>query len=111
MKYDITDFGARRGEDAPQTGAIQAAIDACFLAGGGEVVVPEGTFLTGGIRLRTGVTLHLLKNARLLGTRNPADYFGYLQDEIEPMPPAPPARKTTGTPGLSPYAAAHGTTR
>lgn len=87
MKYDITDFGARRGEDAPQTGAIQAAIDACFLAGGGEVVVPEGTFLTGGIRLRTGVTLHLLKNARLLGTRNPADYFGYLQDEIEPMPP------------------------
>ena len=47
MKYDITDFGARRGEDAPQTGAIQAAIDACFLAGGGEVVVPEGAFLTG----------------------------------------------------------------
>ena len=72
MKYDITDFGARRGEDAPQTGAIQAAIDACFLAGGGEVVVPEGTAV------------------------------GLLP---------PPARKTTGTPGLSPYAAAHGTTR
>ena len=86
MKYDITDFGAHRGTDAPQTAAIQAAIDACFQAGGGEVQVPEGTFLTGGIRLRSGVTLHLMKHAHLLGSRNPADYFAYRQDEIEPLP-------------------------
>ena len=67
------------------TKSIQDAIDACFLGGGGEVTVPAGTFLTGGLRLRSGVTLHLLENAVLLGSINPEDYCTYLQDKIEPI--------------------------
>ena len=84
MSYLITDFGARP-DGSLSTAAIQAAIDACYLAGGGEVVIPEGDFLTGGIRLRSRVTLRLLDGACLLGVRDPEEYFGYLEDTVEPI--------------------------
>ena len=84
MNYPITDFGARP-DGSLSTGAIQAAIDACYLAGGGEVVVPEGRFLTGGIRLRSRVTLRLLDGACLLGVRDPEEYTRYLEDAVEPI--------------------------
>ena len=80
----ICDFGAERNHEL-QTVKIQNAIDYCFNQGGGEVQVPEGVFLTGGIRLRSNVTLHLLKNAVLKGSKNPEDYFGYLNDKTEPL--------------------------
>ena len=51
---------------------------ATFLArrwsGKGRVVVPKGRFLTGSIVLKSGVELHLLKDAVLLGSLNPDDY-------------------------------------
>lgn len=84
MKYDIRDFGAR-ADGTLCTESIQAAIDAAFLSGGGEVTVPEGRFLTGGLRLRSSVTLHLLKNAVLLGSTDPEDYCTYLLDKVEPI--------------------------
>ncbi len=84
MAYDIRDFGART-DGTLCTQEIQAAIDAAFLAGGGEVTVPEGRFLTGGLRLRSRVTLHLLKNAVLLGSTDPEDYCTYLLDKLEPI--------------------------
>lgn len=92
--WDVTDFGAREG-DALQTAALQRAIDACFTAGGGEVRVPAGVYRTGGLRLRSGVTLHLLSGAVLRGSRNPDDYEGWRADALEPIPPA------TATNGLS----------
>ena len=82
----ICDFGAERNNEL-QTAKIQNAIDYCFNQGGGEVQIPEGVFLTGGIRLRSTVTLHLLKNAVLKGSKNPEDYFGYLNDKTEPLAP------------------------
>ena len=102
--FDITQFGAVCG-DALQTAAIQNAIDACFAAGGGEVVVPAGTFVTGGIRLRSGVTLHLLAGAVLKGSRDPQDYFAYRDDPIQPLAPqqltnalyTPPSMRMTTT--------------
>ena len=45
-EYKITDYGAKVC-DRPQTEKIQAAIDACFLAGGGRVIIPKGIFITG----------------------------------------------------------------
>ena len=83
--YNIKDFGAISESSELQTASIQAAIDAAFLAGGGEVVIPEGSFLTGCIRLRSNITLHLLKNATLVGSIDPDDYCGYLNDKIEPI--------------------------
>lgn len=84
MKYYITDFGAMP-DSGICTKQIQNAIDKCFLSGGGEVVVPGGRFLTGGLRLRSNVTLHLMENAVLAGSVNPEDYLTYLDDEIEPI--------------------------
>ena len=83
-EFLITDFGARVC-DVPQTEAIQRAIDAAYLNGGGRVKVPEGCFLTGGLRLRSGVMLYLESGARLKGSRDPEDYFGYLSDGLEPI--------------------------
>lgn len=80
----ITDFGAV-ADGSLQTRPIQSAIDACFLRGGGEVQIPAGRFLTGGLRLRSHVTLHLMQNAVLCGSRNPDDYFGYREDRVEPL--------------------------
>ena len=84
--FTVTDYGAEPNVPKLQTKALQSAIDACFLQGGGIVEVPEGVFMTGSIRIRSNVTLHLLKNAVLKGSRNPEDYFGYLEDEVEPLP-------------------------
>ena len=68
------------------TKEIQSAIDECFLAGGGEVVVPKGEYLVGSLRLRSGVTLHLLEGTHLKGSVDPEDYNSYLEDKIEPIP-------------------------
>ena len=82
--YNITDFGARVC-DQLQTDAIQQAIDVCFLNGGGRVIIPTGIFRTGGLRLRSNVELYLQTGAILEGSRNPDDYYGYLQDTLEPI--------------------------
>ncbi len=84
-QFLITDFGAVANGEL-QTDKVQAAIDKCFLSGGGEVTVPAGEFVVAGIRIRSGVTLHLLENAVLKGTRNPEDYLAYLNDTVEPVP-------------------------
>lgn len=85
-KFSILDFGAKADSPELQHPAIQAAIDACFLAGGGEVVIPAGTFRTGGVRLRSRVTLRLLSGAVLEGSRDPEDYFTLEKDTLEPVP-------------------------
>ena len=84
MNVSITDFGAFPGGGIC-TSAIQTAIDACHEAGGGTVEVPAGTFLTGGIRLRSGITLLLKSGAVLLGSRDPMDYMAIRTDPIEPI--------------------------
>ena len=96
--WNVADFGAREA-DTLQTEAIQRAIDACFTAGGGEVRVPEGVYYTGGIRLRSRVTLHLMSGAVLKGSRNPDDYEGWRADTLDPIPPATAA--TNGLPRSS----------
>ncbi len=86
MIVSITEFGAVPNDGTLQTGAVQAAVDHCFLAGGGEVRIPEGTWVIGGVILRSNITLHLLEGAVLKGSRNPDDYQGYLADKITPLP-------------------------
>ena len=84
MNYNIKDFGARVC-DKLQTEYIQKAIDTCFLNGGGRVTIPCGIFRTGGLRLRSGVELHLESGAILEGSLSPEDYTGYINDTIEPI--------------------------
>lgn len=58
-QVNIEAFGARSGTAVPQTAAIQAAIDSLSAQGGGRVMVPSGRFLTGSLRLKSGVELCL----------------------------------------------------
>jgi unsaturated rhamnogalacturonyl hydrolase len=70
--FPITDFGGKPGDEC--TAAIAAAIEACSKAGGGRVVVPAGEWLTGAIRLRSNVNLHVSKGATLRWTFDLAKY-------------------------------------
>jgi len=74
-RFDITTYGARADGTTICTAAIRAAIEACNIAGGGHVVVPAGTFLTGAIHLLSDVDLHLDKGATLAFSHDPADYL------------------------------------
>ncbi|MFT4092318.1 MAG: glycosyl hydrolase family 28 protein [Niabella sp.] len=56
------------------TTAIQKAIDECARHGGGNVIVPAGTFLTAGIFLKDNVNLHLEPGAVLLGDYQNPEY-------------------------------------
>ena len=73
-RYVITEFGAVGDGQTLNTEAIQSAIDKCSADGGGILVVPKGTFLTGSIFFKQGVDLHLEKDGVLKGTVNPDDY-------------------------------------
>lgn len=72
--FDITAYGAKCDSQTINTSAIQKTIDACHAAGGGTVLVPEGVFVTGSVRLRSRVTLEIAKDAILRGSPKIADY-------------------------------------
>lgn len=72
--FNIIDFGAIAGTDKLQTEPIQKCIDCCWNHGGGEVVIPSGTFVIGSLRLYSNTTLHLKTGAILLGSKNYKDY-------------------------------------
>src|SRR4051812_34798701 len=63
--FPIPRYGARGDGRTRADSAIGAAIAACAAAGGGRVLVPAGDYLTGPIRLRSNVNLHLEEGARL----------------------------------------------
>ncbi len=56
---NVLDFGATPDGGGLSTGAIQKSIDAAEHTGGGVVYVPPGRYVTGTIRLKANVTLHL----------------------------------------------------
>ncbi len=71
---NIRDYGAKGDGTTLDGGAIQTAIDACHQSGGGTVLVPPGTYLTGGLVLKSRVRLHLENGATLLGSTRLEDY-------------------------------------
>lgn len=66
--YNIEKYGAVDDGITLNTTFIQAAINAAFNKGGGRVVIPSGKFLSGTIRMKNGVELHLNEGAILLGS-------------------------------------------
>ena len=72
--FNIRDYGAAADEQGLYTGAINRAIEACAAAGGGQVLVPAGRYVSGTIRLRSHVTLFLAAGATIVGTTNLALY-------------------------------------
>lgn len=81
--FPITDFGAKGDNDTDCTAAFKKAIEACNEAGGGRVVVPDGTFLTGAIHMRSNVNLHLKKGAVISFFTNTDDYLPMVYTRFE----------------------------
>ena len=71
---DVRDFGAKGDGTTKDTVAIQKALDACATAGGGSVLVSDGTFLTGSLVLGANTTLEIAARASLMGSADSADY-------------------------------------
>jgi polygalacturonase len=67
-------YGAKGDGVAKDTAAIQAAIGACALQGGGTVRLGAGTYLSGPVVLKSNIRLQLDKGATLLGSADHADY-------------------------------------
>ncbi len=74
-----------RSRPQNMTTEIQKALDDCFLAGGGRVILEKGIYLTGGLRLRSNCTLYLKNGAILKGTRNMDDYNILENERLEPV--------------------------
>jgi polygalacturonase len=71
--FSVAKFGATGDGKTMNTAAIQKAIDAAAKTGG-TVVFPAGTYLTGSIFVKSGVTLRLDKGVTLLGSQDIRDY-------------------------------------
>jgi hypothetical protein len=76
LDYVITDHGAVADGITVNSKAIQALIEKVSSGGGGRIIVPAGTFVTGTINLKSGVELHLDRDAVLLGSLEKDDYYG-----------------------------------
>ncbi|HNS49046.1 MAG TPA: glycosyl hydrolase family 28 protein [bacterium] len=72
--FDIRACGARPGPEHLNTGPIQRAIESAHQAGGGTVYCPAGTFVTGTLRLKSRVNLHLEAGCTLLASPRREDY-------------------------------------
>jgi polygalacturonase len=71
---NVRDFGAAANGVTKDTAAIQKAVDRCGVLGGGEVLLPAGTYLSGAIALRSNTTLRLAEGATISGSPDFADY-------------------------------------
>lgn len=82
--FSITDFGAI-SDGRLCTDAFKKAIEACHASGGGVVVVPADTFLTGAVHLLSNVNLHLMEGAVIKFSTNPEDYLPVVVTRSEGM--------------------------
>ncbi|MCI0691939.1 glycoside hydrolase family 28 protein [candidate division KSB1 bacterium] len=73
-KFNVVDYGAIGGGKTMNTEAIAKAISACARAGGGQVVIPAGIWLTGPIQLKSNLNLHVEKGALVIFSPNRQDY-------------------------------------
>jgi polygalacturonase len=72
--FDVKNFGAHGDGVTLDTGAIQAAIDAANKAGGGVVLLSQGTYLSGSLHLKSHVDLRIEAGSTLLGSTSRSDY-------------------------------------
>ncbi len=77
--YNVSELGAKGDAETLNTKAIQKAIDVCAESGGGTVFVPAGSFLSGTIYLKSGVTMNLSPGCTLLGSKSLKDYPATVQ--------------------------------
>jgi hypothetical protein len=79
--FNIQDYGAAGDGKTLDTTAIHNAVEACAAAGGGQVLLPPGRYLSGTVHLKSHVMLFLQAGATLIGTTK-------LDKYQHPTPPA-----------------------
>src|SRR6267378_3693006 len=70
----VDSFGAKGDGATNSTAAIQKAIDACSLKGGGIVTFKPGKYVTGALFLKSNVNFRIDSEVTLLGSQEDADY-------------------------------------
>ncbi|GLL55135.1 hypothetical protein KUBF_27970 [Bacteroides finegoldii] len=73
-QYRITDYGVVNDSAKLQTEQIQNVIDRAAKNGGGVIVIPKGTFLSGSLFFKPKTHLYLEENAVLKGSDDAGDF-------------------------------------
>jgi polygalacturonase len=73
-EWNVVKFGAVGDGRTDCSSAFRGAIAACHTAGGGRVLVSAGEYVTGAIRLLSGVNLEVGKGATIRFSRDPRAY-------------------------------------
>lgn len=81
-QYRVTDHGVKNDSTLIQTKALQDVIDKAADNGGGVVVIPQGTYLSGALFFRQGTHLFIEEGGKLKGSEYIAD-FPILETRIE----------------------------
>ena len=77
--FNVRDYGAKGDGKTLDSPAIDAAIEAAVRDGGGQVLLPAGTYLSGSIRLKSNIDLHLSAGCTILAA--PASMKAYAPSE------------------------------
>ena len=81
-KYVITEYGVKNDSTIVQTDAIQKVIDLAASNGGGVIVIPRGTYLSGSLFFKQGTHLYVEEGGTLKGSDRIAN-FKILETRIE----------------------------
>jgi polygalacturonase len=82
QRYSITSYGIKADSNLIQTEKIQAVIDKASTNGGGVIIIPKGTFLSGALFFKPKTHLHIEKGGKLKGSDDISN-FPILMTRIE----------------------------
>ncbi|WP_297095691.1 glycoside hydrolase family 28 protein [uncultured Draconibacterium sp.] len=80
-EFNVADYGAVADGKTLTTEAIQKTIDAAAEAGGGRVIFPAGTYLSGALFVKSNVELHIGEGVVIQAIQN-NDYYPRLATRI-----------------------------
>lgn len=83
--FNVKDYGAVADGKTNNSKAFAEAITACNEAGGGRVLIPKGTYLTGPIHLKSNVDFHLEEGTEILFSKETKDYLPLVHTSYEGM--------------------------
>ncbi len=73
--YEIRDYCTQEMSQQNQKGLIQRVVDICHANGGGTVLVNEGKWSSGPVRLYDNICLRLHEGAEVVFSQTPEDYL------------------------------------
>src|SRR3954447_3695773 len=83
--FNVRDHGAAGDGTTHDTAALNKAVEACAAAGGGQVFVPAGKYLTGTVHLKSNVTVNLDAGAEIVGTSDLEQYQNFTPPGETPL--------------------------